>query len=321
MTHALTAATLVSDVRHTRKLSLGCPTLDAALGGGFDVQGLTEVAGEAGVGKTQLVLRCLLQAQLPPAYGGLSGGALLLHTEGSSGPSMKRLQQLAASFAQRYGHLGADAQQLMQNVFAKDVDQPEVLMQILNEAVPELLRTRTLRLLIIDSIAALFRSDDKPDDPYGRVDRAAELADRSRAMVAMAARLKQLSHQYDLTVIVTNQVTDKPAEAIDFRSVAPWERGASLAEGSLHEGLRLPALGLSWANCVNTRILLSRRSRLAAPASCDAQSPWSTEAPTGALPVVEAAETVRKLAVCWSPRLPHASVRFEIHGDGVRGCE
>ena len=60
----------------------------------------------------------------------MRGGALLLHTEGSSGPSMKRLQQLAASFAQRYGHLGADAEQLMQNVFAKDVDQPEVLMPV-----------------------------------------------------------------------------------------------------------------------------------------------------------------------------------------------
>ena len=38
-----------------------------------------------------------------------------------------------------------------------------------------------------------------------------------------------------------HQVTDKPAEAIDERRLAPWERGASLAEGSLHEGLRLSA--------------------------------------------------------------------------------
>ena len=43
-----------------------------------------------------------------------------------------------------------------------------------------------------------------------------------------------------ITVCI-HQVTDKPAEAIDERRLAPWERGASLAEGSLHEGLRLSA--------------------------------------------------------------------------------
>ena len=36
-----------------------------------------------------------------------------------------------------------------------------------------------------------------------------------------------------ITVCI-HQVTDKPAEAIDERRLAPWERGASLAEGSLH---------------------------------------------------------------------------------------
>ena len=43
-----------------------------------------------------------------------------------------------------------------------------------------------------------------------------------------------------ITVCI-HQVTDKPAEAIDERRLAPWERRASLAEGSLHEGLRLSA--------------------------------------------------------------------------------
>ena len=36
----------------------------------------------------------------------------------------------------------------------------------------------------------------------------------------------------------------------DERRLSPWERGASLAEGSLHDGLRLPALGISWASSV-----------------------------------------------------------------------
>ena len=48
-------------------------------------------------------------------------------------------------------------------------------------------------------------------------------------MLAVAARLKQLSHRYDLAVLATNQVTDKPAEAVDTYRLGPWERGASLA--------------------------------------------------------------------------------------------
>jgi RecA/RadA recombinase len=69
---SVSARALRDDIRHTRKLSLGCAVLDRALGGGVDVQGLTEVAGSAGAGKTQLVLRCLLHVQLPPSEGGLS---------------------------------------------------------------------------------------------------------------------------------------------------------------------------------------------------------------------------------------------------------
>ena len=103
---------------------------------------------------------------------------------------------------------------------------------------------------MIDSIAAVFRADDSPDDPYGKVDRGAEYAARAKSMLALAARLKQLSHRYNLAVIVTNQVADKPADALDERRLSPWERGASLAEGSLHDGLRLPALGISCASSV-----------------------------------------------------------------------
>ena len=87
---SVTAQALHDDIRHTRKLSLGCEVLDRVMGGGIDVQGITEVAGSAGAGKTQLVLRCLLHAQLPPSEGGLSGGSIYIFSEGSSQPSMHR---------------------------------------------------------------------------------------------------------------------------------------------------------------------------------------------------------------------------------------
>jgi len=58
-----------------RKLSLGCSKLDGALGGGVDYArgSVAEVAGEAGVGKTQMLLGMLVTAQLGVDQGGLAG--------------------------------------------------------------------------------------------------------------------------------------------------------------------------------------------------------------------------------------------------------
>lgn len=56
-------------------------------------------AGEAAASKTQLCLQLLLCVQLPEAYGGLSGSAVYLYTEGS--PAMQRLNQLAAALPSR----------------------------------------------------------------------------------------------------------------------------------------------------------------------------------------------------------------------------
>jgi len=47
--------------------------IDAELEGGIDFCPITEIAGEAGVGKTQLLLSLLLTVQLDAALGGLAG--------------------------------------------------------------------------------------------------------------------------------------------------------------------------------------------------------------------------------------------------------
>tara|TARA_B100000795_G_scaffold243243_1_gene206975 strand:+ start:363 stop:836 length:474 start_codon:yes stop_codon:yes gene_type:complete len=143
---SITAQALHDDIRHTRKLSLGCAVLDRVLGGGIDVQGITEVAGSAGAGKTQLVLRCLLHVQLPPSEGGLSGGAIYIFSEGSSQPSMRRLHALADVYGERYRHLGATSQYLMEKIVSVEADEPELLMRRLETIETEVLRSRPIRV-------------------------------------------------------------------------------------------------------------------------------------------------------------------------------
>jgi RecA/RadA recombinase len=86
-----TVFSMVQDVARNPILSLGCDHLDDLLRGGLR-KGITELAGEAGAGKTQICLQLLLQVQLPVAEGGLEGGAFLLSTEGD--PPIQRLDQM-----------------------------------------------------------------------------------------------------------------------------------------------------------------------------------------------------------------------------------
>ena len=60
-TSAVTALELWN--RKVRKLSLGCAHLDSLLGGGLTNNGVIEVAGEAGSGKTQFCLQLCFQVR------------------------------------------------------------------------------------------------------------------------------------------------------------------------------------------------------------------------------------------------------------------
>ena len=55
----------------------------------------------------------------------------------------------------------------MQQVITFEADEPERLLRVLDQIEAEILRTTPIRLIVLDSIAAVFRSDDRPDDPYG----------------------------------------------------------------------------------------------------------------------------------------------------------
>lgn len=113
---------------------------------------------------------------------------------------------------------------------------------------------RGIKLVIVDSVAALVRSE------YGDKDK---LLERQELLGRQAASLKRLAEQYRIPVVVTNQVTARPIGAAthDFQAVAgQLQPGTSSyqSNSSVDQGQLTAALGTKWAHCVNVRLVLER---------------------------------------------------------------
>ncbi|WOL19731.1 hypothetical protein Cni_G28533 [Canna indica] len=264
-----------------QKLTLGCPVLDRLLRGGLPVGSVTEIAGESAAGKTQLCLQLLLSALLPPSRGGLSASSLFIHSEFPF--PLRRLRSLSSS---------ASLENPLDHIFVAAAHSPYDLLSLLAAADSLFACPPThlpVRLIVVDSIAALFRSDfdNTPSD----------LKKRSFLFFKIAAKLKEQARRFGSVVVVTNQVVD----------VVGSEEGANgLRLGNYaclySSGRRVsPALGLSWANCVNTRLFLSRSDEVSNSSGLS--------------------RTRRRMQVVFAPHLPEGSSEFAIVRDGVFGID
>merc|ERR1711988_1717903 len=65
------------------------------------------------------------------------------------------------------------------------------------------------KLLIVDSLMALFRVDFS-----GR----GELAERQQSLAQMMSRLQKISGEYNVAVLVTNQMTSDPGATMSFQA-------------------------------------------------------------------------------------------------------
>lgn len=83
------------------KITFGCTALDRLTLNGIGTRGVTEIAGEAGSGKSQVCMQLALMVQLPRSMGGLEMGAVFICTEDSF--SSKRLVQMAEAVNSLYG--------------------------------------------------------------------------------------------------------------------------------------------------------------------------------------------------------------------------
>ncbi|KAJ0089588.1 hypothetical protein Patl1_14273 [Pistacia atlantica] len=286
----------------TQKCTLGCPILDRCVGGGIPCNSITELVAESASGKTQFCLQLSLYAQLPTSHGGLSASSLYLHTEFPF--PLSRLRQLSATFRNSNSALLANnGHNPCDHIFVQSVHSVDQLLDEMPKIESFIKNSKSrlpIRLIVIDSIAALFRSDfeNTPGD----------LKKRSSLFFKISGKLKAMAVGFGLAVVVTNQVVDliEPNEGIN-----------GLRIGNLgcfySSGRRVcPALGLAWANCVNSRLFLLRNEEFVSEEN-------GTVNGGGEDFVCRRAR--RRLCVVFAPHLPDSSCEFEITREGVFGVE
>ena len=173
------------------KLTTGSKELDTLLGGGIETQSITEVYGKMSSGKTQWCFQVAVTVQLPVEKGGLAGNCLWIDSENSFRP--ERIISIAK-------HLGLDPQKILKNIFVARAYNSDHQM-LLAEKASELLKEKNIKLIIVDSLMAQFRSEF-----IGR----GTLSERQQKINKHMHTLMKVAEMSNVVVLVTNQVMQRP---------------------------------------------------------------------------------------------------------------
>jgi DNA repair protein RadA len=173
------------------RVTSGNKGLDRMLGGGLETQTITEFYGEYGSGKSQICHQLCVNVQLPPERGGLNGAALYVDTENTF--RLERIVQMA-------NHLGLDPDQVVKNIIYAEAYTSDHQMFLLENA-DEVIKANNVKLIIVDSLTAHFRSEY-----IGRE----MLAPRQQKLNKHMHKLIGLARAFNAVAVVTNQVMAKP---------------------------------------------------------------------------------------------------------------
>ena len=184
------------------RVTTGSSELDKLLGGGIETMSITEVFGEFRTGKTQLCHTLCVTAQLSLQQGGGQGKVCFIDTEGTFRP--ERIPAIAERF-------GVDGDEILDNILYARAFTHEQQMQLIQMAAAQMAEDQ-YRVLIIDSITALFRVDFT-----GR----GELAERQQTLGQMMAALTKLACEFNVAVFITNQVMSNPDSALFVQAPKP----------------------------------------------------------------------------------------------------
>ncbi len=150
--------------------------------------------------------------QLPEERGGLNGSALYIDTENTFRPEW--IVRMAKS-------LGLDATETARNIIYSEAFNSDHQMLLLEKA-DKVIQDNKIRLIIIDSLTAHFRSEY-----LGRE----MLAERQQKLNSHLHRLVRLARAFNACAVVTNQVMAKPDQ---FFATAVEAVGGHIVSHSSH---------------------------------------------------------------------------------------
>ncbi|KAI8851218.1 hypothetical protein BC829DRAFT_427313 [Chytridium lagenaria] len=172
--------------KHVFRITTGSREFDKILGGGIESASITEAFGEFRTGKTQLAHTLCVAAQLPFNMGGAGGKSYVCTCTFRD----DRIRAIAARFC-------VDPDAALDNILIARAFNSEAQMDLLIEVAARMV-DGDFRLLVVDSIIALFRTDYS-----GRLN-------------GMLARLMRLAEEFNVAVFITNQMCADPGAAMSF---------------------------------------------------------------------------------------------------------
>jgi len=173
------------------RLTTGSEKLDGLLGGGLETQAITEFYGEYGSGKSQLAHQLCVNVQLPLERGGLDGGALYIDTENTF--RTERITQMSK-------RMGLDPDETFKKIILAEAFTSDHQIFLLENA-DRVIKENDIRLIIVDSLTAHFRSEY-----IGREN----LAERQQKLNQHMHKLIKLARAFNAVAFVTNQVMSSP---------------------------------------------------------------------------------------------------------------
>eukprot|EP01080_Neovahlkampfia_damariscottae_P006988 gene6988-11154_t len=218
-------------------ISTYCNKMNEMLGGGVQTGCLTEFCGAPGLGKTQIAMQLCLTVQIPKkGFNGLEGKAIYIDTEGSF--SKERIDQMSKSLlsdlklTKEKDRLEAiekiTPDDFTKNIYYYRIHNLTEQLAIVNVLESFLIQNPDIKLIVFDSVAFHFRMGF---ENYSK---------RSNLLQGFARNLSAIASEFDIAVVIMNQVTTKiEKDKSEF----------------------IPALGGSWTHTCTHRVFLFHENK------------------------------------------------------------
>jgi hypothetical protein len=194
--------------------------------------------------------------------------------------------------------------------------------------------TRPVKLIVLDSIAALFRA--KSDGKTTMM----SLVQRSKFSGEISSKLRSFAQKHRIAIVVINEVTDvfysllpetdpkTGRQEVLYQHQNQFLARANTIEG---EGKKEASMGLSWTNQINARIMMSRTERRRFIEQDEDGERTAKRRRIGTVAgaatyedihsSIEQTAILRRMSVVFSPVSRNMSVDFVITQQGVEGIE